>query len=187
MPQAPEVVGAPHAAAEGAVSGCDGQQRADRLLVGVPNRTGRAIPRVCALGACSLSAATSFGPRRRRRAYAEADAGAEAEAAVRSLEERIAFAHSSHVACREASDALARARTAWAAITDESLPASRLARLAHGRPAYCGRLPRAGECLAWVEHNEAPCMSSPSSPCVCPTLLADSGSTGSTMTRLPCK
>lgn len=65
---------------------------------------------------------------RGRQAFAEGEAGAEAEAGARSLEERISFAHSSHVACREASEALARARAEWEAAAAETVPAARLAR-----------------------------------------------------------
>ena len=67
-----------------------------------------------------------------RQAFAEGEAGPEAEAAARSLEDRIAFAHSSHVACREGLDALERARGAWAALPDAASlsPAARRIRLA---------------------------------------------------------
>ena len=92
-----------------------------------------------------------------RQAFAEGEAGPAAEAAARSLEERIAFAHSSHVACREAADALARARAAWEAAAAETAPAARLARCGWVsrvcESARSHRQARADALLLSVEHN----------------------------------
>jgi hypothetical protein len=76
-----------------------------------------------------------------RRAYAEADdgGGPAAAAAAAALEERIAFAHRSHAACREAADALARARAAWAAYEADTRTKARIERSAQAQPGPAGR------------------------------------------------
>ena len=66
-----------------------------------------------------------------RGAYEASDWGPCEKAAVQSLEDRIAFAYSSHAACREASNALACAQATWIGLAKETRPAARLAGLTH--------------------------------------------------------